>query len=225
MRAYSVVIPAYMSAPFISDTLASLMAQTAAPERIIVVDDGSTDETGAIVKSLQGPITYVFQKNTGPGGATSRGLALAETEFVATVDADDLWLPRKAELQLARLAAAPEVDAVFSRVAEFRGDPSRARLDAAYDGWTRATLMMRTRIAQEAGPMVDHPSKLGELVDWLAVLREKGHKLEMMADVLALRRLHEGSLTAKSREELSRSYLFLARRALARRRERDSENR
>lgn len=219
LSAYTVVIPAYNAATYIGEALDSVLAQTTPPERIIVVDDGSPDDTAGAVAAHSGPITYVRQDNSGPGGATTRGLMMVETEFFATLDHDDLWLPPKAALQLARLADI-EVAGVFGRMAEFTGNPAAANYAAAYDGWTRATMMMRTAIAQSAGAMFDHPSKLGDLIDWLAMIRENGHRLVMMEEVLALRRLHPGSLTAQNRGDLSRSYIFLAQRALARRRAR-----
>jgi len=215
---YTVVIPAYGAAPFIAETVGSILAQTVPPERIIVVDDGSPDDTARVVASLDGPITYVRQENTGPGGATTRGIAMVETAYVATLDQDDLWLPNKAERQLARLAADPDIAAIFGRVVEFRGDRSKARYESVHDGWTRATLMMPARVAKASGPIVDQPYKLGEMIDWLARLRHSGHRLVMMAEVLALRRLHEGSLTAKDRGYLSRAYLPVARKALLRHR-------
>jgi glycosyltransferase involved in cell wall biosynthesis len=220
MSPYTVVIPAYNAAPYIRETLDSVLAQTIAPERIIVVDDGSPDDTAGAVAAHAGPITYIRQDNTGPGGATTRGMMMVETEFFATVDHDDLWMPQKSAMQLAKLADDKGAAGVFARVAEFTGNPAAAKYDAAYDGWTRATMMMRTAIAQAAGAMFDHPSKLGDLIDWLATIRENGHRLVMMEEILALRRLHPGSLTAQDRGDLSRSYVFLAQRALARRRAR-----
>jgi len=208
MSAYTVVIPAYNAAHYIGETLDSLLAQTVPPERIIVVDDGSPDDTASVVVAHGAPITYVRQDNTGPGGATTRGMMMVETELFATVDHDDLWLPRKAELQIAKLAEDSELAGVFGRVAEFTADPAAARYEAAYDGWTRATMMIRTSVARA----------IGEVIEWLAIMRENGHRLAMLEDTVTLRRLHAGSLTARDRGELSRSYLATARRALERRR-------
>lgn len=222
MSSYDVVIPAYMSAPFIGATIESILRQTVPPKRIIVVDDGSPDDMSEVVARISGPILYLRQDNTGPGGATSAGIGLAESDYVATLDADDLWLPTKAELQLSRLDDEPELSAVFGHIAEFRGKPTNALLETAYEGWTRATMMMRTDVARGALPIFDPPEKLGDLIDWLAILREAGHRMIMMHDVLALRRLHAGSLTARARSELSKSYIAVARRSLLRRRERES---
>jgi len=221
MTGYSVVIPSYLSAPYIAAAVQSILSQSIQPDCIFVVDDGSPDDTADVVRRLQGPIQYVRQENTGPGGATSRGIAMVDSEFVATLDADDLWLPNKVALQLEYLAREPETSAVFGHVAEFREDPSRALLNAAYPGWTRPTMMMRTSVAKGAGLIPDFPEKVGDLIDWLAALRQTGHRMVMMNDVLALRRLHEGSLTARARGELSKAYLPVIRRALQRRREQE----
>jgi glycosyltransferase involved in cell wall biosynthesis len=215
---YTVVIPAHNAAPFIADTVASVLAQSVTPARVIVVDDGSADDTADVIRGLRGPIDYVWQANTGPGGATNRGLAMVETEFVATLDHDDLWVPNKIERQLARFAAEPEISAVFGHVVEFRGDAANAHYDRPYEGWTRTTMLMRTSVAKAAEPMTDHPSRLGEVVEWLAKLREQGHVLAMVPDILSLRRVHVGSLTNRERGELARSYLHVAHSTLLRHR-------
>jgi glycosyltransferase involved in cell wall biosynthesis len=215
---YSVVIPAYAAADFIRETISSILAQSVPPDRIIVVDDGSPDDTVGAVRAIAGPIVYVRKENSGPGGATTLGISMVETEFVATLDQDDLWLPHKAQRQLARLRSAPDVAGVFGRVVQFSHDPARADLGHSHEGWTRATMFMRTTVAKAAGPMVDHPGKLGEVIDWLARMREAGHRFEMMPDVLALRRIHVGSLSLRSRQELAQGYLHVARDALRRRR-------
>ena len=139
--AYSVVIPAYRAVGLIGETIASILSQSVPPHQIIVVDDGSPDDTAGAVRTIAGPIVYVRQENTGPGGATTRGFSMVETEFVATLDQDDLWLPHKAERQLARLRAAPELAGVFGRVTQFSGSPASANLNHSHEGWTRATMV------------------------------------------------------------------------------------
>jgi glycosyltransferase involved in cell wall biosynthesis len=215
---YAVIIPAYAAAGFIGETIASVLAQSIPPDRIIVVDDGSPDDTAAVVRAIDGPIECIRQANTGPGRATMRGLSRVDTEFVATLDHDDLWLPHKIERQLARMRAAPGLAAVFGRVAQFSGDPAGADLDNSHEGWTRATMFMRSAVAKSIAPLVDYPSKLGDMIDWLARFREARHRLEMIPEVLALRRIRPGSLSARSRQELALGYLPVVRDALRRRR-------
>ncbi|HEX4298231.1 MAG TPA: glycosyltransferase family A protein [Devosia sp.] len=216
--AYTVVVPSYNAAGFIVETLRSVFAQSVPPSRVIVVDDGSTDTTGAVVAGFGHGVEVVRQDNTGPGGATTRGLALVDTEYVATLDHDDLWVPTKIAIQFDCLARDRGVAGVFGRVAEFTADPRAANHDGAYDGWTRTTALFRTDVVAGAGPLKDYPGRLGEMADWLARLREAGHRLVMLPDILALRRVHRDSLTNRDRHELSLSYLSAARDAMLRRR-------
>ena len=81
---------------------------------MIVVDDGSTDDTRAAVARYGSRVCYLHQANQGAAGARNRGLAEASGRFVAFLDSDDLWLPGKLALELELLARFPEADAVIS---------------------------------------------------------------------------------------------------------------
>jgi glycosyltransferase involved in cell wall biosynthesis len=105
MTAISVVIPSYNRAPLITETVESILAQTLPPAEVIVVDDGSTDDTAEVCARL--PVRYVPQANTGLPGARNRGIRESRGEWIAFCDSDDLWHPRKLELQMAALAASP----------------------------------------------------------------------------------------------------------------------
>lgn len=95
---YSVVIPAYNAAATIGQSVQSILEQTIRPQEIIVVDDGSTDNIAAAIAGMRTEITLIRQDNRGPGAATTAGFRHVGTPFVATLDADDLWLPRKIEI-------------------------------------------------------------------------------------------------------------------------------
>jgi glycosyltransferase involved in cell wall biosynthesis len=111
----SVVIPTYNTAPLVVEAIDSALAQTLPPLEIVVVDDGSTDDTEARLASYGGRITYVRQPNAGVSSARNRGLGLARGEFVAFLDADDAWHPRKLELQADRLRADPGLGMLGTR--------------------------------------------------------------------------------------------------------------
>ncbi len=100
----SVVIPAYNAAAFLAETLASVFAQTVPPAEIIVVDDGSTDDTAGIARNLGA--TVISRANGGISAARNTGVRAARSEYLALLDADDLWMPEKLEVQLAAFAAA-----------------------------------------------------------------------------------------------------------------------
>ncbi|HEY0918625.1 glycosyltransferase family 2 protein [Devosia sp.] len=217
---YTAVIPAYNAAATIAVAVRSVLAQSVPPATVIIVDDGSTDETGAIAARLDGPVRVIRQDNAGPGSATTTGFAQVDTPLVATLDADDLWLPEKLAAQLAALGADSGLAAVFGRIATFREDPALAEFGAAYDGWSRTTMLARVDAVQQTGPMCDPPGKVGEMIDWLARMRETGWRLAMLPQVVALRRIHPGSLTYGRVSRLAPSYLQVVRAAMERRRSR-----
>jgi glycosyltransferase involved in cell wall biosynthesis len=217
MTSYSVVIPAFNAERTLAAAIESVLSQTILPANVIVVDDGSTDRTAEIARSYGLQVTLIQQANSGPGAATTRGFKAATTPLVASIDADDIWLPKKASCQLERLKHCPDLDAVFGWVKLFRhGDTPRA--DApVQEFWGRSTMMMRLPTARRIGPMIDPPGRCGDMIDWLARARELNSQLEMMPVVLALRRIIPGSLSY-SRETRGEGYLHVVKAALDRRR-------
>ena len=105
----SVVIPSFNCGSFVTQALDSALAQSWAAREIIVVDDGSTDDTRERLKPYMERIRYVFQENRGVSAARNRAVAESRGDCVAFLDADDVWHPRKLELQLKAFATAPDV--------------------------------------------------------------------------------------------------------------------
>lgn len=111
----SVVIPTCQGGARIADALARLNRQTFTDFEVIVVNDGSTDGTSAVVDQLSradSRIRLIEQDNQGIAAARNTGIAAARGDFVAFLDDDDLWNPRKLELQLARFDATPDVSVI-----------------------------------------------------------------------------------------------------------------
>jgi GT2 family glycosyltransferase len=137
----SVVVPAWNAAPTIAETLESAMRQTYRQLDIIVVDDGSHDETAEIVSiAMQRDprIRLIKQRNAGVASARNTGIAAAKGDFIAPLDADDLWHPTKIEKQLAAmLAGGPETGLVYSpyRFIDSRGLVIRSSPLWNADGW------------------------------------------------------------------------------------------
>lgn len=101
--AISVVIPAYNAAATIQETLESVLNQTYPVQEVIVVNDGSQDDTAAIVQGFDTPVTLLNQANGGVSAARNHGIQHASTPWIAFLDSDDLWLPKKLEMQVACL--------------------------------------------------------------------------------------------------------------------------
>lgn len=111
--ALSVIIPTYNRSAFVRACVNSLRACGVPDLEIIVVDDGSTDDTAAVVAGLEG-LAYLAQKNAGPATARNRGFRHSRGKYVAFLDCDDLWLPGVAARVLGLLDRHGEVDVVFS---------------------------------------------------------------------------------------------------------------
>jgi len=105
----SVVIPAFNASRFIRRAIDSVLAQTYRDFELIVVDDGSTDDTGDVVRSYGKEVRYIYQENAGDGPARNTGIEAARGQWIAFLDHDDEWLPRKLELQMALLDRNPEL--------------------------------------------------------------------------------------------------------------------
>ena len=111
----SVIIPVYNGERFLAEAVRSVLDQTLTPDEIIVIDDGSTDGTAALVQSMAAGIRYIYQQNQGPAAARNRGLELASGDLIAFQDADDLWTAERLAIQVGLLACQPSLHAVIGR--------------------------------------------------------------------------------------------------------------
>lgn len=103
----TVIIPTYNRMERLRHALRSVLTQSALPAEVIVVDDGSCDETGVMVRREFPSVRYVYQENRGVSAARNTGLGLATQEWIGLLDSDDEWLPQKLEKQLLALSKAP----------------------------------------------------------------------------------------------------------------------
>src|SRR4051812_40148654 len=109
----SCITPVFNGRRFIGAMIESVLAQTHRPLELIIVDDGSTDRTAAIIQSYaqrHPEVRYLHQDNTGPPAARNLGVSAATGEFIAFLDSDDTWFPEKLTRQLARLVERPDID-------------------------------------------------------------------------------------------------------------------
>jgi glycosyltransferase involved in cell wall biosynthesis len=116
----SVIIPSYNRSRYLSDAIASVFEQGVSDVQVIVVDDGSTDNTKQVVNRYGGRVEYLYQDNRGTAYARNRGLAEARGHYISFLDSDDVWLPGKFEAELDALRRIPEADAVISDCESWR---------------------------------------------------------------------------------------------------------
>lgn len=216
----SVVIPAYNCGRYIALAVQSVLDQDYPDKEIIVVNDGSTDNTAEVLAGFGQKILVIEQPNSGVAAARNHGMQSARGALIALVDADDAWLPGKLRKQVNYLCAHSEVGAVYCAWREWRPDvhgeftvPQLGRDALEYDGidlegsgWLynklfldsiihTTTLLMRREIMEQAGKF-DPALRRGQDYDyWFRMSRLAPiHKLRA---VLSFYRIHPESITHK----------------------------
>lgn len=198
MPKVTVVIPAYNHAAYLPDALNSVLAQTFADWEIVLVDDGSTDATAAVAACFtDSRIRYIFQENRGLSGARNTGIAAAQGELIALLDADDTWEPEFLATMCAALNSDPSAGAAYCgfRYMDGNGQPLPASVcrvvppeqfrDELFKGsWLSAcTVVVRRAIYQQAGPFDERLRACEDYDMWLRISQQ--HRFVGLPRVLA----------------------------------------
>ena len=219
----SVIIPVYNCELYLAEAIESVLAQTLAPEEIIVVDDGSTDDSGAIARRFGPPVCCVSQPNSGAAAARNHGAELARGDFLSFLDADDVWVQEKLTLQMACLKEHSELDLVNGHIEQFISPDLdrefRCRIECPRDPIPApgpVSMLIRRESLFRVG-LFDTRCAVGELIDWYAKAMDSGLRSLMLPDVVARRRVHRGNISYLDDDSRS-EYLRIVRESLARRR-------
>lgn len=207
----SIITPAYNAGKYIEATVQSALRQTYENIEIIVADDGSKDATGTIVKELgkKDPrVTYVFQENQGQSAARNAALRRARGQYVAFLDADDLFLPSKIEEQVNYLEAHPESGLSYCKIHHFFNEqpdklyyfdlPHPSGLvfkDLLASNFINPlSVVMRKKILDEYGGFEPTFRRMDEQYLWLK-LSYRGVRFDYLDRPLGLYRVHRESLS------------------------------
>lgn len=229
----SVVIPVYNGAAYLAEAVASARAQTLAPRRIIVVDDGSTDATPEIAARLRQDgltptVEYVRQANAGPAAALNRGVAMVADGYLAFLDADDLWLPDKLRLQRGALVT-DGFDLAFGHTQNFISPELPPAVAAGLQcppapmpAPVSSTMFTHVDTFRRVGPL-NEGIRIGEFLEWYGRAVDLGLRIAMLPEVVSRRRLH-GANHSLSRSENARDYTSVLKAMLDRRRGRGEQS-
>jgi glycosyltransferase involved in cell wall biosynthesis len=219
----TVVIPVFNGERYLAEAIRSVLDQAYRPQEIVVVDDGSTDRTADVARRFGPEISYVPQPRSGAGAARNRGVELARGEYLAFLDADDLWLPGKLAIQTVALARENGPDIVFGHVEHFHSpelDESQRRRFPCPLGAEPGYLcgaMLTTRETFLRVGFFESKWRAGELIDWYLRALDRGVRAEVLSEVVLRRRIHGSNHTLRHRETVG-DYLSIVRASLQRRR-------
>ena len=220
----SVVIPAYNAELHIDAALQSALGQTHAHLEVIVVDDGSTDATADRVRAYGPRVHYIRQSNEGVGAARNRGVGASTGEYIAFLDADDVWRPQKLEVQLAIAARHPTSGLIACDGERLIG--SRLEVGSLLSHWigerirkggtgevsgrfyrealennpitSPSQMLLPRQVARQIGPMI---TGRNDAEDWDYTLRILlRHPVTLHDDRLVLYRVHAESRSGKESE-------------------------
>jgi glycosyltransferase involved in cell wall biosynthesis len=192
----SVIIPVYNGERYLAAAIESAIAQTWKSIEIIVVDDGSADGSAGVAKRFAPSVRYDLQPHVGPGAARNRGVRLAQGQYLAFLDADDLWVKEKLEIQMSALAVSVPPDAVFGHVEQFLS-PDLSAEQAARLEWQPGamparlpgTILIRRETFEEVG-CFSTALRIGEFVEWYGRATELGVRDVILPTVVLKRRIH-----------------------------------
>jgi len=228
----SVIMPAYNAERYIADSIRSVLTQTYSDWELVVVDDGSTDQTSEVVRELaarESRIKYVHQENGRLGKARNIGILNSSGQFVAFLDSDDLWLPEKLELQV-RAQQTTDADVVFAGGYIFFDENAKdeticypivsGRLAGAelldrllkFNFIPVLSVMMKRKCFDEAGPFEEGKPFHGcEDYDlWLKLAKNRAVFFGMDQKLVRYRR-HAGAMTHKDSHVLKPMLLVVQR--------------
>jgi glycosyltransferase involved in cell wall biosynthesis len=220
----SAIIPVHNGGRYLEEAIASVRAQNPGILEIIVVDDGSTDDSAAIARGHAPLVHYYWQPASGAAAARNRAVDLAAGEFLAFLDADDRWVEGKLRRQIAVFGEDLTVDMVFGQVRQLRAgeewergiaettcDPSQLE-----PGQVMGTLLVRKETFLRVGHLRED-YRVGEFIDWYMRARELGCHAKMLPDLLLWRRIHDSNLGIRERKHI-RDYARVLKAGLDRRR-------
>ena len=223
----SAVIPTYNHASYIASAIESVLSQTVGVDEIIVVDDGSTDETVQVVRRFSERIRYIFQPNAGLSAARNTGIRLATGNWLAFLDADDFWSPNKIELQLVALTQSPEAVLCYGGVvlhdvtlcvntAVSATAPQKIwpllRFKNCITG-SGSAVLVRKDVVLEAGGFAESLTACEDWDLWVRLARQ--HPFTAVSDPVVTLRVRPASLSASTERMLTNVELLMEKTLLS----------
>lgn len=229
----SVVMPAYNSEKFIAEAINSVLNQNYQPIELIIIDDGSTDNTSKIIKKFGHLVRLIQQNNAGPAAARNKGVFEAKGELLAFIDADDVWHPEKLLTQVSYLKKNPNIGICFGRKFEWIPDklgnypartdfsliPCSEKIIKNQSGWIYPQMLLssvihivsaliRRDVWEKLGGMDEH-LRCGEDYDFF-IRASRIVEVAAIDQYLSWYRKHPSSITYRARPEVDEADVVLS---------------
>lgn len=211
----TVVIPAYNAERFLGECLHSVLAQFSG--RVLVLDNASQDGTRAVAESFG--VEVIAQPEPGLARTLNLGYQAVEGKWIASCDADDLWLPAKLKLQLQKLEEDPTLDMVFGGIEQFGAVTSTPISFAPH----RGTMLLRRSAFEQVGSF-DTSLRVGEFLDWYSRAQAAGLRQATLSEVVYRRRIHDDNMGLRE-QDTSKEYLRMLKAHLDRKRAKGRDTR
>jgi glycosyltransferase involved in cell wall biosynthesis len=218
----SVIVPVYNGEPYLGAALQSIFEQDYHPFEVIVVDDGSVDGSADVAKSFGG-VRYIYQTNQGNAAALNAGIEAARGDFIAFLDADDLWASNKLSIEIDYLLKRPNIGFVIASMQNFlepgtRRPPRLTRdlLLTDYAALSVGTLVARKAVFERIGNF-NTAHRYAKDVDWFIRAKEAGIHMAILPQTLLYRRLH-GSNSSYQTEARTSDLLRVVKSGIDRKR-------
>jgi glycosyltransferase involved in cell wall biosynthesis len=218
----SVIIPVYNCDRYLNAAIQSVLQQTYAVSEIIVANDGSTDGSADVARQYP-QVTLIEQPNQGLSSIRNFGVQHAKEEFIAFLDADDLWEQNKLARQMQTFQEHPELDLLFALVQQFISpelDPAQQSQiycpTEPMAGVFPTTMVARRRVFEQVGSF-NCDLVLGEFIDWFSRTQEANCLAFTLPETLAHRRIHTSN-TGIQQHQARQDYVHVVKAALDRRR-------
>lgn len=218
----SVIIPVYNGERYIAEAVGSVLAQDYPRIEIVAVDDGSTDRTAELLRSYAN-VHYVCQSRLGASAARNNGVRCSSGDWLAFLDADDLWTPGKLKVQKDALRSDPSLDMVFGYVEQFYSPELEASLkskikfaEGSMPGYVPGSMLVRKDSFLKVG-FFNEAFKIGEFIDWYTRALDYGLNGHLAREVVLRRRIHDANTGIRERDS-RKDYLRVLKASLDRRR-------
>lgn len=216
----SVVIPVYNGERYLAEAIDSVLTQTRPPDEVVVVDDGSYDESAQIAATF--PKVHLLRKvHTGLSNTLNEGVRHTSGNLLAFLDADDRWLPEKLQQQLTVLMQDPSIDLVFGLSRRFetieKGGLFEDVLLGTMSGVAKSGMLVSRSAFMKVGWFEENPD-VHDFLDWYTRAQDAGLHVVELPHVIFERRIHTANMGVLRRIDQHRSYLVTLQKAIARRR-------